>query len=265
MTGIRTKHNPPGLHRDLRGLLALLLPVLLAACAGAPVPPPAGPSGSQYQRLATVGIAVQAGAFASLDNAVRLTEALQSRGLEATFFKDDDGLFKVRFGNFASKEEARSRARGLQRDGALDVFYIVVPEQLAAAQRERKGEDFVRERIVFTAKNFLGLPYRWGGTSPKEGFDCSGLTMTAYRLNGYQLPRTSREQFKAGNPIATDALRPADLVFFATRTQKGVSHVGIYIGEGRFIHAPGRGKKIRIDSLSRNYYRRRLIGARHFL
>ncbi|MGD8543251.1 MAG: NlpC/P60 family protein [Desulfobacteraceae bacterium] len=266
MTGNRPKHTLPLRRRDRRRLLALLLPVLLlSACAGAPPAPPAGPFGSHPSRLAAVGIAVQAGAFASLDNAVRLTEALQNRGLEATFFKDDDGLFKVRFGDFASKEEARRRARRLQRDGALDVFYIVVPEQLAAAQRERKGEDFVRERIVFTAKNFLGLPYRWGGASPKRGFDCSGLTMTAYRLNGYQLPRTSREQFRAGSPISPKALQPADLVFFATRSGKEVSHVGIYIGDGRFIHAPGRGKTIRIDSLSQKYYRRRLVGARHFL
>ncbi len=265
MTGNRPKHTLPPRRRDRRRLLALLLPVLLSACAGAPPAPPAGPIGSQPPRLVAVGIAVQAGAFASLDNAVRLTEALQDRGLEATFFKDDDGLFKVRFGDFASKEEARRRARRLQRDGALDVFYIVAPEQLAAAQRERKGEDFVRERIVFTAKNFLGLPYRWGGASPKRGFDCSGLTMTAYRLNGYQLPRTSREQFRAGSPISPKALQPADLVFFATRSGKEVSHVGIYIGDGRFIHAPGRGKPIRIDSLSQKYYRRRLVGARHFL
>jgi cell wall-associated NlpC family hydrolase len=212
-----------------------------------------------------LGITIQAGAFASLENVVRLTEALQARGLEATFFKDDDGLFKVRFGNFASREEARQRAHALQRGGTLDAFYIVVPEDLAAAQRGRKGEAFVRERIVGTARNFLELPYRWGGASPKDGFDCSGLTMTAYRLNGYDLPRTSREQYIAGDPIPVDALQPADLVFFDTRTKGSVSHVGLYIGNGRFIHAPGRGKTIRIDSLSQSYYRRHLIGARHYL
>ena len=216
-------------------------------------------------RLATLGITIQAGAFSSLDNVVRFTEALQARGLEATFFRDDDGLFKVRFGNFASREEARRRALSLQRSGKLDEFFIVLPEQLAAAQRERRGEAFVRRQIVRTATNFLGLPYRWGGASPRDGFDCSGLTMTAYRLNGYKLPRTSRGQFRAGNPIAADALQPADLVFFATASGRRVSHVGLYIGQGRFIHAPGRGKTIRIDSLSQGYYRRRMIGARHFI
>ena len=248
--------------RNGRCLLTATLLLLLAACAGrapAPIPPPSPPG------LAIVGIAIQAGAFANLDNAVRLTETLQAKGLEATFFKDDDGLFKVRFGNFASREAARARALALQRRGILEVFYIVVPEDYAAAQRERLGEAFVRSRIVQTARGFLGVPYRWGGTSVAEGFDCSGLTMTAYRLNGYDLPRTSRQQFASGDPIPTDRLQPADLVFFRDPAKRGVSHVGIYIGHGRFIHAPGRGKTIRVRDLDGPYYRRHLVGARRFL
>ena len=66
--------------------------------------------------------------------------------------------------------------------------------------------------------------------------------MTAYRLNGYDLPRTSREQFAAGDPIPADDLQPADLVFFTAPAKGSVSHVGLYIGDGRFIHAPGRGQ-----------------------
>ncbi|HDI59268.1 MAG TPA: hydrolase [Desulfobacteraceae bacterium] len=254
--------GPAGKRADRRIFPLVPLLLLLAACAGrppAPTIPPAPP------RLATVGIAIQAGAFANLDNAVRLTETLQAKGLEATFFRDDDGLFKVRFGNFASREKARQRALALQRACVLEVFYIVVPEQLAAGQRQLRGDAFVRAQIVRTAKSFLGLPYRWGGASVDDGFDCSGLTMTAYRLNGYLLPRTSRTQFAAGAPIAIDDLRPADLVFFRTAARRSVSHVGLYIGDGRFIHAPGRGKRIRIDSIDGGYYRRRLVGARHFL
>ena len=240
----------------------ILTAVILTACAGhppAPEPPPV-PS-----RLAVIGVTIQAGAFANLDNAVGLTEALQAKGLEATFFRDDDGLFKVRFGDFASREEALRHALSLQREGVLDVFYIVTPDQLAAGQRTLRGDAFVRARIVRTAEGFLGLPYRWGGTSAENGFDCSGLTMTAYRLNGYQIPRTSRDQFAAGTPIETSALQPADLVFFRTPSKRSVSHVGIYIGAGRFIHAANRGKDIRVDSLSTDYYRRHLVGARHFL
>lgn len=252
-------------------LLAPLLTLLLAACASRPstmvyVPPKApSPPPSRPARLPLLGVTIQAGAFARLDNAVGLTETLQAEGLDATFFRDDDGLFKVRFGNFASREAARARALALQRRGVLEVFYIVVPEDYAAAQRERLGEAFVRTRIVQTARGFLGVPYRWGGTSVAEGFDCSGLTMTAYRLNGYDLPRTSRQQFSAGDPIPTDRLQPADLVFFEAPAKRGVSHVGIYIGHGRFIHAPGHGKTIRVSELGGRYYRRHLVGARRFL
>ena len=254
--------TPPGSGRTV---LIWILPVLLAACTSAkPVPAPA-PAPITEALLPMMGISIQAGAFEHLENAVRLTEALQSRGLEATFFKDDDGLFKVRFGNFPSMEEARRRALDLQHDGMLEVFYLVGPEQYAAAERQRRGEDFVRQRIVHSARRFLGVPYRWGGQSIDEGFDCSGLTMTAYRLNGYDLPRTSRAQYAAGAPIATTRLRPADLVFFSAPAKSRVTHVGIYIGEGRFIHASSSGKTIRIDDLDQDYYRRYLVGARRFL
>jgi len=247
----------------------LILSLFLTACAAQPparIPTPArAPSTGAKTVLPMMGVTIQVGAFADLDNAVRLTEALQTRGLEATFFKDDDGLFKVRFGNFTSREAARRRALALQADGTLDVFYILGPEEYAAAQSQHRGKDYVRKKIVQTASGFLGSAYRWGGTSPGDGFDCSGLTMTAYRLHGYDLPRSSREQFSIGDPISPDALQPADLVFFAMRTKSKVSHVGLYIGDGRFIHAPGRGQTIRIDTLDQNAYRRSLIGARRFI
>ncbi len=242
---------------------AMILAVLISACAARPPGPPAPPSIQPI--LPLLGITIQAGAFENLENAVRLTEGLQSRGLEATFFRDEDGLFKVRFGNFTSAAEARRRAEARPRDGVLEVFYIVVPGQYAAAERDRRGEDFVRRRIVQTARGFLGVPYRWGGSSAQKGFDCSGLTMTAYRLNGYDLPRTSRAQFAVGAPVAVDRLKPADLVFFRAPAKREVSHVGLYIGDGRFLHAPGSGKTIRIDALDHDYYRRHLAGARRFL
>ena len=258
--------NPP-IHRRLRPprshwrVLLLTWPVLLAACAAVkPAPAPAPES-----LLPMMGISIQAGAFANLDNAVRLTQMLQSRGLDATFFRDDDGLFKVRFGNFSSQETAQRRALDLQRSGMLEVFCIVVPEQYAAAEHERRGADFVRRSIVRTARGFLGVPYRWGGDSIEEGFDCSGLTMTAYRLNGYDLPRTSRAQYAAGAPVPSAALRPADLVFFSSPAKSSATHVGLYIGEGLFIHAPSSGKMIRIDALDQAYYRLHLIGVRRYI
>ena len=126
------------------------------------------------------------------------------------------------------------------------------------------GEAYIREELVRSAQSFLGVPYLWGGTSVETGFDCSGLTMTVYQLNGFDLPRTSQEQFAAGNPVGRSSLEKGDLLFFS-RGEGKVSHVGIYTGDGRFIHAAGRGKRIRVDILSKGQYRRMYFGARSYL
>ncbi len=119
--------------------------------------------------------------------------------------------------------------------------------------------------MVGSAVGLLGQPYRWGGRSTETGFDCSGLTLTAYVLNGLVLPRTSAEQYVAGASVTQGRLKDADLVFFATERPGRASHVGLVVGEGRFIHAPGRGKVVRIDALSHGYYRHRFLGARSYL
>ena len=95
--------------------------------------------------------------------------------------------------------------------------------------------------------SLLGTPYRWGGEST-EGFDCSGLVGYVYRsVLGMELPRVSRQMATTGEAVERSALVPGDLVFFGKRGR--VSHVGIYVGEGRFLHAPSRGKDVRVDSL----------------
>jgi cell wall-associated NlpC family hydrolase len=109
----------------------------------------------------------------------------------------------------------------------------------------------------------LGVPYLWGGTTAR-GFDCSGLALAVYRLNGLQLPRNTRDQFEAGEAVAEGKLRPGDLVFFATSGTGEVSHVGIYTGEARFIHAPSRGRRITRDRLDDPYYRERFVGGRTY-
>lgn len=247
------------LGNGLSGLLILCL--LLQACATHITKE--APRSSRRQ-LAVMGHTIQAGAFAQVENAVRLTEQLKHRGLDATYFKASDGLFKVRFGNFADKEQARLRAQSLQKAGVIEEYYVVVPEEYAANNRKRYGTDYLRESIVKTARDFVGVPYLWGGTSAETGFDCSGLTMTVYQLNGLDLPRHSAAQYDAGETIARSDLQRGDLVFFALRGRGKVSHVGIYIGDGQFIHAPSRGKNIRIDSLSAEYFADRYLSAKNY-
>lgn len=215
--------------------------------------------------LRTLGHSIQVGAFTRADFAVRLEEKLKSQGLEAFSFLHESGLYKVRCGDFGSYEQARATALALQREGFIEEFFIVSPADYPVAQVGRTGCDTLRDEIVRTANRFLGVPYQWGGASAEEGFDCSGLAMVVYRLNGLDLPRASFHQYDAGKAVPGRELRKGDLVFFATRRPKRVSHVGIYIGGGRFIHAPRRGQRVRVSNLSSGYFAQRYMGARTYL
>jgi cell wall-associated NlpC family hydrolase len=206
--------------------------------------------------------AVQAGAFRNIDNAVRLTGRLLARNLMAYHFIDESGFYKVRIGNFPSRPEAIEAAERLKSERILEEYFIVAPGDYAIAREG--GAAAVRRELVRTAERFIGVPYKWGGETSVDGFDCSGLTMTVYRLNGLNLPRTSADQWGAGRPIDTGELVEGDLVFFGTRGGR-VSHVGIYVGGDSFLHAPRRGSQIQIASLSSDYYRARFVGARSYL
>jgi cell wall-associated NlpC family hydrolase len=100
------------------------------------------------------------------------------------------------------------------------------------------------ERVVEYARQFLGVPYRYGGSTPQSGFDCSGFIAYVYRHFHVRLPHYTFAQFERGRRIRRRALEPGDLVFF-----DGMSHVGLYIGRGRFIHAPHTGARVRIERL----------------
>jgi hypothetical protein len=243
-------------------LVALFLLLPIAGCGKRPPVPLQAVS---ERRLTTIGYSIQAGAFINLDNAVRLVEGLEGKGLNAYYFVHESGLFKVRFGSFTSKRSAQEQAESLRATGTIDEYYIVSPDNYAALKERTYGQKYLRFKLVETAERFIGVPYRWGGSSPDAGFDCSGLTMTVYHLNGLNLPRSSKEQFRTGVPIKRRQLSRGDLVFFATSGGGTVSHVGIYTGKKRFIHAPGQGKKIRIDSLSKRYYKSRYAGARTYI
>lgn len=112
--------------------------------------------------------------------------------------------------------------------------------------------------IVSTAQKFLGVQYVFGGTTPK-GFDCSGLVQYVFKMNGVTIPRLADEQYKLGKKVNRNQLVAGDLVFFTTY-EAGASHCGIYIGDGKFLHASSHG--VRIDSLDNEYWKPRFIGAR---
>ena len=118
-------------------------------------------------------------------------------------------------------------------------------------------------RIQADAMSLLGARYTLGGATPKTGFDCSGLTLFVHQQNDIIIPRQSKDQFKYGDRISRHDLRSGDLVFFETY-RKGASHVGIYIGDNQFIHAPNRRKNVEVESLSNHYYRQHYLGARRY-
>jgi cell wall-associated NlpC family hydrolase len=112
------------------------------------------------------------------------------------------------------------------------------------------------------ALTFIGVRYKRGGTSPETGFDCSGFVQHVYREGmGLILPRTSKEISKEGQAVKKAELQPGDLVFFNTM-RRTFSHVGIYLGEGQFIHSPRAGGKVRIEDMRENYWAKRYEGAR---
>ncbi len=116
--------------------------------------------------------------------------------------------------------------------------------------------------VVMYAISLADTPYRYGGATPQNGFDCSGYVGHVFRHTlGVALPRTSVEISRVGDPLDTDQLRPGDLVFYNTQ-RSAYSHVGIFIGEGKFVHAPKSGRRIRTEKMSEKYWVSRYNGAR---
>ncbi len=128
------------------------------------------------------------------------------------------------------------------------------------------GKEFLSSKeaslIISTAKNYIGVPYVFGGDTP-NGFDCSGYLEYVFAKNGIQIPRTADEQYKLGKLVKTSQLKPGDLVFFTTY-EPGASHCGIYLGNNNFIHA-STSKGVRIDDLNNSYWSARYYGGKHIV
>jgi cell wall-associated NlpC family hydrolase len=118
------------------------------------------------------------------------------------------------------------------------------------------------ETLINNAMQLIGVRYRWGGNSPQSGLDCSGFVRYVFNDTfGFLLPRKSAQMSKVGLEIGKEELRPGDLVFFNTM-RHAFSHVGIYVGDNKFIHAPSKGKSIRVDDMTKVYWEKRYNGAR---
>ncbi len=249
----------------------LILAAFFTGCAGPSVVtyyPPPEPAPKPLPapipiktHLPSIAFTIQVGAFSTSQRAAAYAVHLRKSGLDAYYFIDTDRLYKVRFERYDSKAVAKSRAAKLKAKGLIEDFYVVQP---GSSRHHVDPERALRENLVKTANRFTGTPYRWGGESAKTGFDCSGLTMTVYRLNGLELPRNSYFQYKAGTFVYRKDLKKGDLVFFATTRTQRISHVGMYVGDGRFIHAPRRGKRIRTSSLYAAYYKAKYKGGRRY-
>ncbi len=134
---------------------------------------------------------------------------------------------------------------------------------VSAFQNSPNYLDGKARQIIATAKKYIGVPYLWAGTTPK-GFDCSGYTQYVFKQNGISLSRTTTTQYKEGTYVRRSNLQPGDLVFFENTYREGISHVGIYIGDGNFIHASSS-KGVTITPLSNPYWDARYYGARRIL
>ncbi len=176
------------------------------------------------------------------------------------------GLMTGAYGQALLQQAARSAENGASPGDAVNRFLQdrgLIQQgggssNLLEQMRDRSSE------MVLSAMNFLGVPYKRGGNSAESGFDCSGFTRHIFEMSvGLVLPRRADEQAKLSSlvPIKKQDLKPGDLVFFNTM-RRTFSHVGIYVGEGKFIHAPRSGAAVRVEDMREAYWAKRFTGAR---
>ena len=163
----------------------------------------------------------------------------------------DNGWYKVQYSG---------------KTGYVSSDYMVTVKDSVGSRStaEAAASSAIGDQIVAYAKQFLGTPYVYGGNGPNS-FDCSGFTKYVYSHFGVTLNRTATDQLANGTAVSKSELQPGDLVFFRANTTKPVSHVGIYIGNGQFIHASTNTYSVQIDTLSSGYYSRVYVYGRHIL
>jgi cell wall-associated NlpC family hydrolase len=165
-----------------------------------------------------------------------------------------------------TEAELAELARGPGKAADDTLREVAAPTAVAAATNApdaSNADESIKDRLLRVARGMLAVPYRYGGTT-LWGLDCSGFVQKAFSFLDLGLPRTAREQFREGVKVSKTQLSAGDLVFFRTRA-KYASHVGIYLGDNRFIHASAHDRKVTIDSLDEPYYEKHYLGAKRLL
>ncbi len=150
-------------------------------------------------------------------------------------------------------------------DDAVPSPPTVSSSVVSGATNAATGAWQAAQGLTARALDLLGIRYKWGGTTPQTGLDCSGLVQFVFQeVTGVTLPRSARELARIGDKVALSDLKPGDLVFFNTR-RFAYSHVGIYLGDNRFIHAPRRGREVEVATIDGAYWARHFDGARRLM
>ncbi len=168
--------------------------------------------------------------------------------------------------NAGKKRYGRHRGKVVDTAEELTSDSVSAPLKLSKAHRAHYQK--ARETAMTKLMGQLGKPYQWGGTSPKTGFDCSGLVWYAYKdLVKFKIPRTANEMYHLHDAasIKRDELEKGDLVFFRINGRETADHVGVYLGGGKFIQSPRTGKDIQVSALADDYWQRHYIGARRMM
>jgi len=156
-------------------------------------------------------------------------------------------------------EELRDPVPAVRVPSLLKKLLLVV---LLAALPLSAQEAEHHSGIIERAMSWIGVKYRFGGADETKGFDCAGFVRRVFSTVGIQLPRSAATQFREGCVVPLDDLQPGDLVFFRNTYKRGISHVGIYLGDHLFIHAPSRNRRVTVDRLDAPYYRKHFAGGR---